>query len=1000
MNPNHDSKVPMHNIKEKKSPSCFPYLLFAIVLVGAFFRFYRLGERSVWFDEVITYEDARIPYTFWGRTHILYFTLVKFFLFFGHSEFWLRLTSALFGILGIVAVYHAGKAVFNDRRIGLLSALFIALSRIHIHFSQDARYYTGIFFFSALSLYLFANFLNKRSIVSLILLPIVGLGSFLIHPVTLVFTGILLAWIPFSLIVTRTGRAILKDGFIFLRAPFLRSGKEREKGKSKKTTDPGDSHGMLYALARKRILLLLFVIPLVLFGGWCGWKIAHIVMYYMKQIQWFKAKTVGVSPTFQFFFYDHFIYYGQLLRPTGLLGKYLLFYFILFSLVGYGRALVKHFSFTSFSLFCIGISFVLLFSVSIGQSYDAKYVFYLFPGHVICLMYGFVSLIDALCRMFSKRFKASPLFVTIPLYALFLLPHVYKDYLVIRSYYQWKDANIKGAVQYVSSRWEPNDTIAAYGLTQGAVRYYVERLGLPSSRYFQLKHEKGDGTRSIQILLKGAKENGNIWYIFGWPHDIPGRLKDWIEKNFELSLRLVNKPLEPQYDATLWKWKYKDRFLSDETQVDLAFSLTPIPEGSPDGRAGWMKSENEIYVFHTMDAVMSYIGPETDLPSSFSLNLLIDGKSVSLLTRQGDPSSAHLETVIPLTSGARKLEIQLKSPEQGKTGSSLAFRLRSTNVGKKFLYAVEYDSASSTYDIESKTEKDLSYVFAPYNSFTSYDLSLEESGQYLFNLKAKNDAPGPILYQIEMDDVPVGIVSFFKGDDSWDKKMFPVSLSGGRHILSIYFISDIYTGEQKKAGDNDSFISYISLEKIRTPGTIPDQRVAFPGDSLVPISQFIPGDRVSLTEQGGKGWQAVGLSNFRNDKIRESGKEFDCLYAEVPPDSPGGGFASPAIPVQPGQLIYFTIKGRSGDLGNHSANVLVEFRDRDLKKLGASWINAQGIWSDNPGTKFICFRQAPLGVQYIVIYLSVYPNSVRPYKIPGHVWFYDFQSDVKLTKTF
>jgi len=1000
MNLNRNSQEPMHNIKEKKSPSCFPYLLFAIVLVGAFFRFYRLGERSVWFDEVITYEDARIPYTFWGRTHILYFTLVKFFLFFGHSEFWLRLTSALFGILGIVAVYHAGKAVFNDKRIGLLSALFIALSRVNIHFSQDARYYTGMFFFSALSIFLFANFLNKKSLISLLFLPIVCFANFLTHPTSLVFSGLILAWIPVSLVITPSGRSLIKKGWIFWRSRILPTGVGREKGKRKISKIQDGTQRDIGKKRMAKIAIIFFFILGFLFSGWCGWKIAHIVMYYIKQIQWFKAKTVGVSPTFQFFFYDHFIYYGQLLRPTGLLGKYLLFYFILFSLVGYGRALVKHFSFTSFSLFCIGISFVLLFSVSIGQSYDAKYVFYLFPGHVICLMYGFVSLIDVSCRMFSKWFKASPLFVTIPLYAVFLLPHVYKDYLVIRSYYQWKDANIKGAVQYVSCHWEPNDTIAAYGLTQGAVRYYVERHGLPSSRYSQLKREKGDGTRSIQILLKGAKDNGNIWYIFGWPRDIPGKLKNWVEKHFELVVRYTNKINEPEYDATLWKWKYKDRFLSDETQVDLAFPLTPIPEGSPDGRAGWMQSENEIYVFHTMDAVMSYIGPETDLPSSFSLNLLVDGKPVSLLKRQGDPSSAHLETVIPLTIGARKLQIHLKSNHQEKTGSSLAFRLRSSNVGKKFLYAVEYDSSSSTYDIESKTEKDLSYVFAPYNSFTSYDLSLEESGQYLFTLKAKNDAPGPILYQIEVDDAPVGIVSFFKGDDSWDTKMFPVSLSGGHHILSIYFISDIYTGEQKKAGDNDSFLSYISLEKIRTPGTIPDQRVAFPRDSLVPISQFIPGNRVSLTEQGGKGWQAVGLSNSRNDRIRESGKEFDCLYAEVPPDSPGGGFASPAIPVQPGQLIYFTLKGRSGDLGNHSANVLVEFRDRDLKKLGASWINAQGIWSDNPGTKFVCFRQAPLGVQYIVIYLSVYPNSVRPYKIPGQVWFYDFQSDVKLTKTF
>jgi hypothetical protein len=101
---------------------------------------------------------------------MLYFIMVGYFLRFGHSEFWLRFVSAFFGALAAPVIYIAGKEIFNDRRIGLLSALFIAMSNVHLGFSQEARYYTVMFFLSALSLFLFANFLKRQNIISLLLI--------------------------------------------------------------------------------------------------------------------------------------------------------------------------------------------------------------------------------------------------------------------------------------------------------------------------------------------------------------------------------------------------------------------------------------------------------------------------------------------------------------------------------------------------------------------------------------------------------------------------------------------------------------------------------------------------------------------------------------------------------------------------------------------------------------------------------------------------------------
>jgi len=79
---------------------------------------------------------------------------------------------------------------------------------------------------------------------------------------------------------------------------------------------------------------------------------------------------------------------------------------------------------------------------------------------------------------------------------------------------------------------------------------------------------------------------------------------------------------------------------------------------------------------------------------------------------------------------------------------------------------------------------------------------------------------------------------------------------------------------------------------------------------------------------------------------------------------------------------------------------LIDFRDKDLKSKGSSWVNAQGLSGTSEGTKFICIKPVPQGVSYVAIHLPVYPNSKKPYNTPGKFWYYDFQSDIELIKGF
>ena len=126
----------------------------AVILIGSILRFYRLGYRSLWYDEAYQFFEATKELSSIydpGHPPLSHYIL-HFFLFFGNSEAILKLPSALFGIATVFMVYHLGKCLY-DHKIGLLSAFLTSISPILIYYSQEARGYSQFAFFSVSSLY-------------------------------------------------------------------------------------------------------------------------------------------------------------------------------------------------------------------------------------------------------------------------------------------------------------------------------------------------------------------------------------------------------------------------------------------------------------------------------------------------------------------------------------------------------------------------------------------------------------------------------------------------------------------------------------------------------------------------------------------------------------------------------------------------------------------------------------------------------------------------------
>jgi len=149
------------------NPKRIHILLCCILLAGLGLRLYRLGTESLWLDEGFTVYYARFSFleilnkmaTEENHPPLYYSIIHVWRLIAGESEFAVRLPSVIFGSLSIFMIYLTG-CLMAGREVGILSALILALSRFHIHFSQEARSYALLVFLALLSFY----FLLKLSI--------------------------------------------------------------------------------------------------------------------------------------------------------------------------------------------------------------------------------------------------------------------------------------------------------------------------------------------------------------------------------------------------------------------------------------------------------------------------------------------------------------------------------------------------------------------------------------------------------------------------------------------------------------------------------------------------------------------------------------------------------------------------------------------------------------------------------------------------------------------
>ena len=163
---NHLRKI--HNVPSKR----MDYILIGIIiLVAAVLRLWKLGQVPFMHDEFSALLRTRfdnfhdfiqqgvMPDSHPIGVQLFLWGWVKLF---GWSAFWVKLPFVLMGIASIYLIYLIGRQWFN-RKVGLFSAAFFAVSQFTIFYSQLARPYSaGLFFVLLMAYYWYMIVFEKK----------------------------------------------------------------------------------------------------------------------------------------------------------------------------------------------------------------------------------------------------------------------------------------------------------------------------------------------------------------------------------------------------------------------------------------------------------------------------------------------------------------------------------------------------------------------------------------------------------------------------------------------------------------------------------------------------------------------------------------------------------------------------------------------------------------------------------------------------------------------
>ena len=124
---------------------------------GAAFRLAHLVDKPFWFDECFSVEVARIGWgnffhlLWWREANMsLYYALLRAWLHFGRSEYFIRSLSVLISVAALPAMYWLARLLYG-RRVALIATALLTFNAYSVRYAQEARSYSLFLLLAILS---------------------------------------------------------------------------------------------------------------------------------------------------------------------------------------------------------------------------------------------------------------------------------------------------------------------------------------------------------------------------------------------------------------------------------------------------------------------------------------------------------------------------------------------------------------------------------------------------------------------------------------------------------------------------------------------------------------------------------------------------------------------------------------------------------------------------------------------------------------------------------
>ncbi|OGY16944.1 MAG: hypothetical protein A2785_02300 [Candidatus Chisholmbacteria bacterium RIFCSPHIGHO2_01_FULL_49_18] len=160
--------------------------IFFLTTLAAFLRLGFISKHPFWFDEAFSVWIAQLPLPALitrlalDTTPPFYYLLLKAWLSLSHEIRFIRVLSALFGILSVPVAAAVFRKLTSPRVAGF-ATLLVVLSPLLIYFSTETRMYELLVLEALLAVWLFLRYLQTRKMPYLAALSFIQLLSLLTH---------------------------------------------------------------------------------------------------------------------------------------------------------------------------------------------------------------------------------------------------------------------------------------------------------------------------------------------------------------------------------------------------------------------------------------------------------------------------------------------------------------------------------------------------------------------------------------------------------------------------------------------------------------------------------------------------------------------------------------------------------------------------------------------------------------------------------------------------